>query len=1199
MTETSYLDNRLIRIFISSTFKDMQAERGYLVTKVFPALRRYCEERDVSIFELDLRWGISEEEAKQGKVFEICLNEVLKTRPFFIGLLGERYGWVPSEEERKAIKENTDVFEDYPWIADELAKGVSITEIEIQEGVLRSEEKMNAYFYFRSPKMVVAEEFREKAGSHEEKMLLQLKNTLKKQNVYPIKEYDSIEALGSLVEKDFKALVDGLFPKGALSPLEKERQQQHNFLKSRTRVYVPNPDWYAKLDEFAKSEEKAMVITGESGIGKSALIANWVAKRQEQKNEKIICHFIGMSQSEGNFHKITQRLIDEIRSIYNIPAEEHDKEKNSLKQKTEADKQYNELQNLLYSLPKKKKLIIALDGIEKLLDTENAKLLNWIPPIPDNVKIIFSTLPDDPSMEALNLRGYPQFGLDALPIESRKELINEYLKSFGKTLSPERVDRIALDKENENPLVLLTILDELRVFGVHEEIDSQIDHYLDAPDTESLFDLVLQRVEETFSEGNAQKNLVKDILSLITVSRNGLSETEILELSRAAPLYWSQLFNGMSGHLTTMNGLVSFSNSMIFNAAKKRYTSDSAAEEPYRRRIAVYMEKQKHVSFNRKCDELPYQLFELKEWDKLQHFLFDPNAFLYIYKKDRYELGKYWRVLREIVIEVEDEDSHIEGSFFFNSNKYISYSPEDCFDLERIDDTWEETEDALLFYEHMYFLFIDILADYSVGLNFAKKNMEIREKLYGKYHHDTAASYDDICVCYFNLTHANTQECIDNIVKAAEYFRKYVYIKEKLLGENHTDTAFYNKVGDRLSELHFFYYAGLYEDSWREYDYVKIFENYNKALAINEKLFGKNHPDTAVSYDNIGGYYLKMSNHEENKKALEYYNEALAIREKIFGKDDPAIAVSYDNIGDYYLKKEDYEKALKYYNDAIIIRKKALGKNHPDTASSYNKIGECYLEQKNYEKALECYNEALAIREELFGKNHPNTAESYHNVGTCYYGLSDYSKALEYYNKALAIREKILGKEHYDTIHSYRTLSNYYNNLGDYKNAIENYEELLDFGLISPVESRTQMGDYYYNLGDYNKALEYYDEVLAIEEDTKEVFEEDIYLNNTDLPVRYISINDKIGNCYYGLGDYSKALEFYNKALSIREKVLGKNDPDIAASYNKIGECYSNLGDNEKALEYFKQALAVCDSPEGRDAITENINRITELLAKK
>ena len=97
---TDFYDNRQIRIFISSTFRDMLAERDYLVTKIFPSLRRYCEEREVSIFELDLRWGISEEEAKQGKVFDICLKEVRNTKPFFIGLLGERYGWIPTEQER-------------------------------------------------------------------------------------------------------------------------------------------------------------------------------------------------------------------------------------------------------------------------------------------------------------------------------------------------------------------------------------------------------------------------------------------------------------------------------------------------------------------------------------------------------------------------------------------------------------------------------------------------------------------------------------------------------------------------------------------------------------------------------------------------------------------------------------------------------------------------------------------------------------------------------------------------------------------------------------------------------------------------------------------------------------------------------------------------------------------------------------------
>ena len=37
---------RVIRLFISSTFRDMQAERDELVKRNFPQLRKLCEERE-------------------------------------------------------------------------------------------------------------------------------------------------------------------------------------------------------------------------------------------------------------------------------------------------------------------------------------------------------------------------------------------------------------------------------------------------------------------------------------------------------------------------------------------------------------------------------------------------------------------------------------------------------------------------------------------------------------------------------------------------------------------------------------------------------------------------------------------------------------------------------------------------------------------------------------------------------------------------------------------------------------------------------------------------------------------------------------------------------------------------------------------------------------------------------------------------
>jgi len=47
---------REIRIFISSPFKDMQAEREIIVKRVIPKLRKLCGERDVVLSYVDLRW---------------------------------------------------------------------------------------------------------------------------------------------------------------------------------------------------------------------------------------------------------------------------------------------------------------------------------------------------------------------------------------------------------------------------------------------------------------------------------------------------------------------------------------------------------------------------------------------------------------------------------------------------------------------------------------------------------------------------------------------------------------------------------------------------------------------------------------------------------------------------------------------------------------------------------------------------------------------------------------------------------------------------------------------------------------------------------------------------------------------------------------------------------------------------------------
>ena len=1180
-----FIDNRQIRIFISSTFRDMQAERDYLVTKVFPELKKYCEKRDVSLFELDLRWGISEEEAKQGKVFEICLKEVIKTKPFFIGLLGERYGWIPVEDERKAMAENTSVFEDFPWVPEKLIEGTSITEIEMQEGVLRSKEKMNAYFYFRSQRIETPEEFRERNGSHEERKLSRLKKTLYEQKVYPIKEYDSIENLGTFVEKDFKALVDELFPQGSLSPLEKERLQQRSFFRGKIGVYVPNPELNTRLDGFIESGRSAIVITGKSGMGKSAFLANWIARRQEKNSEKILYHFIGASQSEGDYRKILTRLTNEVRDLYGIATKEEGVLAADSNTKSETGKQTEEFQNLLFSFESTEKLIIALDGVDRLVDTDNAKLMNWFPPFPENVKVIFCTSPDDKSMEVFNRRGYEQIIINAPPKENRKQIITDYLKSFSKALAATQVERIASDVKTENPLVLRTILDELRVFGVHEQLDQRIAYYLGAPDNEGLFAQVLRRIEEVFGETSAQDNLVKDILSLITVSRQGLSETEILELSGAAPLYWSQLSNGMAGHLSTMNGLVSFSNRMIQNAAKKRYVPDSETEKHYRGRIAGYMESNPQVSFSRKCDELPFQLFKVENWGKLHNFLLDHNVFEYIYKKDHHEIVNYWRCLRE-----KDADN---------------FSPEKYLELENV---IKDKEILLILFFRINRLLVVLLGDYSLSLKFAEKAKNLCEELYGVDREITALYYNELATTYRSLCdykkagelyiqalkirktinkadNLSIAESYDNIgscckdlgeaKKSLEYKMKALEIRHEILGEKNMDTALsYNNVGTCYHDLS---------------DFNSAFEYFNKSRQIREELRGRNSIQAAASYNNLGIYFSDLGDYEN---ALKYHTESLKIRENLLGRDNPDTATSYDNIGVYYCKLGDYKNALEYHKRALEIREKLFDKKHLDIALSYSNMGACYNEMKNYQTAIEYLEKSKIIRDEILRKNHPDIANLFNSLGACHMELGDNDKAMGYYNAALEIYEDIFGKNNRDTARVYGNIGSLYITLGDYKKALEFFTQMLPgleniFGSEHPETAWPffYKGLCYSRLNDISNSLENYQKALKIREKTfgKEHSDTVITINN-------------LGSVYYKAGNYQKALEYHLEALEIRKKLNAGQNDKIAFASNKVAMDYEALGKKEKALYYYNQTLSIYSSIKGQEAEVENVKQAVKRL---
>jgi len=118
-------DNRgVIRVFVTSTFHHIHAERGELVKQVLPQLRRLFKSCNVTRGEVGLSRGIAEEQATHKETRILCLDEIRAFRTFFIGLLGERYGWTPG-----ADSFSTDLEKEQLWLRS--LAGTNVTELEI------------------------------------------------------------------------------------------------------------------------------------------------------------------------------------------------------------------------------------------------------------------------------------------------------------------------------------------------------------------------------------------------------------------------------------------------------------------------------------------------------------------------------------------------------------------------------------------------------------------------------------------------------------------------------------------------------------------------------------------------------------------------------------------------------------------------------------------------------------------------------------------------------------------------------------------------------------------------------------------------------------------------------------------------------------------------------------------------------------
>jgi WD40 repeat protein len=510
---------RTVRVFISSTFKDMQSERDHLVRFVFPRLRDELLQRRIHLVDVDLRWGVTSDQDAS----EVCREIVDECRPRFLCMLGGRYGWVPPGKVR------------------------SITADEVYYGVLdRVGRHGHAFFYFRDPGATAAMveeragEFREPPGSPNERRLAELKEAIGKLSfgsfTYPA-EWDGhhgrlagLTQFGQRVYADLLASIDAEFGAQAAPKLDEfaeENAAMEAFAEERSQRFVlgSRETVWNELLRHAEGTggNGSLCLTGTSGSGKSALLAKFAQALQSTASSLIVCHFVGASPSSTDGRRTLRRLCHELIQGAGLTAEIPD----------DPEKLRTAFSELLKQSCEKHRVMLLLDAVNQF--DPGSSDLSWLPEeLPQNARIILTTLPG-PALDDLRRRRIPprEVTLPPLTAGDADAIIDEFLKRYRKSVTPEQKAMLRAKADAVMPLYLLAALEELRTLGSYEEITGRI---RELPETTlALFAWILKRLEDDpgFRDADGRLvgvELVGGFSAYFAASQHGMSQSELVDL---------------------------------------------------------------------------------------------------------------------------------------------------------------------------------------------------------------------------------------------------------------------------------------------------------------------------------------------------------------------------------------------------------------------------------------------------------------------------------------------------------------------------------------------------------------------------------------------------------------------------------------------------------------------------------------------
>ena len=517
-----------ISIFVSSTFKDMMYERDILRRYVWPELSNYYNPKGIDVQLIDLRWGVVAEEddveVSEKKILKCCIDTIDVCKPFVIGFIGHRYGWVPPK--------------DYNYWSNISGKHVplSVTHIEMDYGIVQSNNYSRSLIFKRdsesyknvptNKKNIYIDSDKELIGyaKHQFDILREgYENANASDNIidysldiYRPSEKETYEFV-QLIVNNLKRVINEEILKNI------NYSQGHScdlFLKS----YIPNIDLFNAVINNISMGLNSLVY-GEHGTGKTSF-AVYLYKNIKQTAEGVNCFLYSTDFSLGNDYSIKEAMMNWSENL-------------SLQKLDAMDTIIEEWKRFkFFHYQQTNPTIIIIDGYDKIREIRDSNV--FMVPTKGIVYIVLSSTPL-PKWE-MRFQITPQSITD-LSIDEVTLLIKNILNYNKKNIPAYVLDAILKYRKKEdtyNPLDIVVLLSY--ILSLDKDDFDKITNTLNNSDEKALYDYIVSIVKEMPHEDVFRSNYIFQKMKLlfnveqfypllyISYSLNGLSESDFLSL---------------------------------------------------------------------------------------------------------------------------------------------------------------------------------------------------------------------------------------------------------------------------------------------------------------------------------------------------------------------------------------------------------------------------------------------------------------------------------------------------------------------------------------------------------------------------------------------------------------------------------------------------------------------------------------------